>query len=383
MLEAVSSYIPRGESLFPGVRELDICGVGLDVQNYLPMLFNGNIDKLVLISERRATGAALTVAVETCPGLRELLVGNYPSSQETSWLAQLPQLEKLEVWDGDLREADVRSLGYSPHLRVLNIPWPKAGLHTPLAESSSPTFRFLTKLQLSTIPNSDTLVMFLRMISSPNLSYLDLQLATTDSTGSRTSLGEAISMIASFSSLQELYLVSESSPDDVACDIRPLLRLGQLRVFYAVLGEFEAAIHAEVISSFGKAWSHLHSFTYISDMSTRRPSTLLDLNALRLFAHHLPNLRNLSVRLNAATIPLPDTAATSPASLEQLSLKGGSIDPQLSLQIASYIHDIYPRASVYVDGEDSWLEEEEMEGWYEVTDAIATMKHLRMQEDAT
>lgn len=215
----------------------------------------------------------------------------------------------------------------------------------------SNAFSGLIELDLFLNQNVATLSSFLAAISSRTLERVQISFDEPEFLIAAY-INDILETISKFTALRHLSLRGTHDGEvDVegTFNIRPLLRLRELKVLDIRLGLLCSAFTDESIAEFGRAWPDLEALIYEQTVFPILPGTLT-LNALPQCAHHLPRLVELVVDLDAAVAPEPLPSPVSDKPVE-FDLTGSIVDHDNCAQVAAYIASVYPGAKIRVNSD--------------------------------
>ena len=224
--------------------------------------------------------------------------------------AGLAHLEKLESFRArQLSMTIISDLARCPRLHTLyfcTLPTP-----TPSAITLEPASSFLSLASLTVSFNHHEVVLIevlLRGVRKSPLARLGLLFVEPDL--HLSDLEDIIKAVSDLSLLRSLTMGRRGwlSWNDALItrpvDIRPLTRLHKLRnLTIHIPGAYHQLLNKN-IASFGEAWPYLTRLSCMESYAERaKPNLTLD--ALSLFAIHMPNLTYLSTEIDATILPEP------------------------------------------------------------------------------
>lgn len=373
-LRTLRLHLPSAASPFPNLGHLSLHNIDIESASYLPVTFG---PKLVEIDFSFCTEevicSLLGHLVQLCTDIRKISAPDIPADAVAA-LTRFRMLEACIFWNAKLLPSCISHLASLHSLHTLNICIPTL----PAILDSRTAFSSLKKLNISQGTDYPSLHYVLRSITSKELS--ELAVTAFPKPGRAT---ELLNDIARFPRLQSLTISCYNSARDTHFyNLNTLYHLTTLH-HLSVCG-IRFTLNNEIIPVFAKAWPHLQSLILLYGGPTLPADPPgLTLEALSLFATHLPKLTLLNLRLDTRSV----SGTIEPCARSMLpiwlSLEDSPLEESTWPDVAAYISGVYPNASVSDDILENDAEEMGTERyWRDIARMVPIISKAREDERA-
>ena len=379
LLRTISLGLPTGESPFHNLRRLTLQGIDAETMSYASVAFHPNLTSIETHNCNLIAMRSLCVLLgRVCPSLKSIRA-DYIPIHATPALARFPTLETLECPQLELTHVPLLlHLASLPTLQSLSTSLITGTDSWVRKLDPATAFGSLKTLKLYGGAPPSNVLLFLRSISSKTLEDLSIHL---DFDPPSRFLPGLFGIISTFTTLHSFSLKVASGVQEEGenhtCSLEPLYRLPLLQVLQ-LEGVIVRAITHKLIPGLGKAWPRLECLQI--ELNETPPGYSLTLEALGLFATHLPKLSELSICLDATVSPTPTTTSRA-RSLIPINLNLGSSPASADSwgSVAAYISSVYPNA-VLLDESFDDPSFTHAECWRNIAQMIPIISSARKEE---
>ena len=364
-------YLPTAQSPFSNLRILDAFSLSLICASHISFILGPQLCK-VLVGDC-ADGPVCTLMGQlsmACPKLQALEM--YCRRDTSAIVGRFKYLKEFKCVEGEMTAFTLANLAASPSLLTFSSPLPPLSAIEALSPAES--FITLVRLELYILDTGHSLSQFLRHIHSSSLRDLILDFREQDNLTIKPIFQE----IAKFSSLANLTIYGRpTSAPMPSCGLEPLLKLSQLQ--RVIILHDGVQITRENIPVISRAWPLIRHLR-IQPCTQQMNSTPLD--ALGLFAEHMPNLQTLGISLDAAVFPVSSIVPARSTALATIFVER-SVNVTLASvkHLALHISDIYPNARLgTADESPIFYERGDEHLWSELYSLFDCLSEARRQE---
>ena len=340
LLRVLYKELPTSESPFLNLQTLKLHAFDLAAASYLSIALSPGLSTLLMPTcINDVARYILGQLSQRSSDVRHIYSCGIPDDA-SSIIMRFRTLETFDCTYLKLSPPLLYHFAMLPTLSMLSISLP--GIPGTDHLDTAMAFRSLNSLNLFNVEDYSTLKYLLCALNTDSLESLSIGMLGDSHF---TDAQEFLSHVSVFINLKTLSLNAQHAVQvpPVSHSLESLYRLRSLQSLK--LSMMGVGISDADIPALGKAWPSLTALTVQPNTTPRSDGAPgLTLAALPLFAAHLPSLRGLTIKLDAATRPHPTGSPARSLRCIRLSLEATPLTAETWPDVAAYISNVYPFA---------------------------------------